>query len=307
MSGGESFSGDPIEIGEIAAPPFVRLPDPRGIFAQRSARFKALADNHQLGPYLRFLSDISAIQYGIQRDLPEPSMPDAESLKQAQAHAMPPLDRNTVIVAGDAALEETFDRLFTIASTFAMPDAARAGLAQASTADTAAREAMVRAVLSDSYPAAALASHLFVAAALQVDFARRASRLDPESLQRIGTGVCPSCGAPPVASQIVGWEGAHGTRFCSCSLCGTLWHVVRITCVTCESTAGISYEELQGGDTNVKAETCSKCNSYVKILHQHIDTKLDPVADDVASLGLDLLLRETNFRRAAVNPFLLGY
>ncbi len=33
----------------------------------------------------------------------------------------------------------------------------------------------------------------------------------------------------------------------------------------------------------------------------------DPVADDVASLGLDLLVREKGFRRGAFNPFLLGY
>jgi FdhE protein len=31
------------------------------------------------------------------------------------------------------------------------------------------------------------------------------------------------------------------------------------------------------------------------------------VADDVASLGLDLLLRDSPYRRAGYNPFLLGY
>jgi FdhE protein len=45
----------------------------------------------------------------------------------------------------------------------------------------------------------------------------------------------------------------------------------------------------------------------VKILHQHKNPQLEPVADDVASLGLDILLRETGYRRGAVNPFLLGY
>jgi FdhE protein len=45
----------------------------------------------------------------------------------------------------------------------------------------------------------------------------------------------------------------------------------------------------------------------VKILHQHKNFRLDPVADDVASLGLDLLLREGEYRRGSVNPYLLGY
>ena len=31
------------------------------------------------------------------------------------------------------------------------------------------------------------------------------------------------------------------------------------------------------------------------------------MADDVATLGLDLLVREEGFRRGAVNPFLIGY
>ena len=45
----------------------------------------------------------------------------------------------------------------------------------------------------------------------------------------------------------------------------------------------------------------------MKILQQVQNPALDPVADDVASLALDVLLRERGYRRGAVNPFLLGY
>jgi FdhE protein len=45
----------------------------------------------------------------------------------------------------------------------------------------------------------------------------------------------------------------------------------------------------------------------VKILHSHKDPSLDCVADDVASLGLDLLMREAGYKRGGVNPFLVGY
>jgi len=45
----------------------------------------------------------------------------------------------------------------------------------------------------------------------------------------------------------------------------------------------------------------------VKILLQQADPALDPVADDVATLGLDVLVRAAGYRRGAVNPFLLGY
>jgi FdhE protein len=83
--------------------------------------------------------------------------------------------------------------------------------------------------------------------------------------------------------------------------------VVRIKCVLCGSTKGISYQEREGAAGAIKAETCEECRSYVKILRQHRNPALDPVADDVASLGLDLLLREKGYRRGAINPFLLGY
>ena len=86
-----------------------------------------------------------------------------------------------------------------------------------------------------------------------------------------------------------------------------MWNYVRIKCTICASTAGISYQELDGGPGTVKAEICDSCKSYVKILYQLKDPALEPVADDVASLGLDLLVRETGYRRGGVNPFLLGY
>jgi FdhE protein len=45
----------------------------------------------------------------------------------------------------------------------------------------------------------------------------------------------------------------------------------------------------------------------VKILYQNRDTALDPVADDVASLGLDATMRDTEWRRAGFDPFLVGF
>jgi FdhE protein len=107
--------------------------------------------------------------------------------------------------------------------------------------------------------------------------------------------------------MVVGWQGAHGARYCGCALCGTLWNYVRIKCALCGSTAGIAYQELEGGAGTVKAETCNSCHGYLKILQQHKDPAVDIIADDVATLGLDLLVRETGFKRGGANPFLIGY
>jgi FdhE protein len=297
---------DPTVIGDVAAPPFARLPDASVVFSTRAARFRAVAEGHQLGPYLRFLAALSDCQGRVQDGPPpEPDMPGADARARAREHGMPPLDRSRF--TADAALDATLHTLFSLAAEIEMPDSARAALDRAGGANSSVRDDMVRAVLADSIPVEAFADHVYIAAALQVHFARMAARLDAASLVPVGDGVCPSCGGVPVSSAIVGWLGAHGVRFCACSLCATLWHTVRVKCVLCGSTKGIAYQELDAGPAGVKAETCENCHGYVKILHQHKHPTLDPVADDVSTLGLDLLLRESGYRRGAVNPFLLGY
>lgn len=296
---------DPIPIGEIAKPPFVRLPDPRSLFAGRAQRLLALADGHELRPYLLFLAGLCSAQHRIQDGLPAVEGPSADVLARAREFGMPALDRSRF--TADCACNATLSRLLAAAEGIAMPEAARAALIRTTSADVATQAAMVRAVLADAAPVETLAEHVFIAAALQVHFARLAAGLDAGRLAPVGDGACPTCGSPPVSSMVVGWPGAHGARFCACGLCGTLWNAVRITCTVCGSTKGIAYQEIEGGPGTVKAETCDSCRGYVKILHQHKDPALDPVADDVASLALDLMLREAGYRRGAVNPFLLGY
>jgi FdhE protein len=296
---------DPIPIGEVAKPPFVRLPDPATMFGRRAQRLKTLADGHELRSYLLFLAELSEAKHRLQDGLPDVESPAADAIARAREFGMPPLDR--VRFAGDTAMEVTWERLIAMADGIAMPDAARLALGRVKAADPVGGAAMVGAVLSNAIPVEALAEHVFVAAVLRVHFARLAARLDAEKLIPVGVGTCPACGAPPVSSMVVGWHGAQGTRFCGCSLCGTLWNYPRVRCTLCGATKGIAYQEIAGGPATVKAETCESCRGYVKILHQHKDQMLDPVADDVATLGLDLLLRDSGFRRGAVNPFLLGY
>lgn len=296
---------DPVPIGEVAEPPFVRLPDPSRIFAERAQRFAALASNHPLASYLLFLAALCDAQHKAQDGVPEPELPPADAIARAREFGMPPLDRNR-FTAG-AEFDAAFDRLLGLAEAIEKPAAATEALARVAAADAAMREEMIRNVLADSIPAERLADHVYVTAAMQLHFARLTARLDDKRLVPVGDGACPACGAPPVSSMIVGWPRAHGTRFCACSLCGTLWHYVRVKCTICASTGGIAYQEVDGGPGTVKAETCDSCHAYVKILHQQKDPALEPVADDVASLGLDLLVREAGYHRGGVNPFLLGY
>lgn len=300
---------DPSVIGGVPQPPFARLPAPLSLFEIRARRLATLTEDSMLAAYLNFLAGIAQAQHAIQHDdaapLPAPEAPDAEALARAQAYGMPPLDRTRF--TQDPAFEVTLDRLLARLEPFEKPDAAAAALARVKAADPAGRDGLVRNVLADSIPMEALAEHVYVAAALQVHFARLAARLDEASLVEVGQGACPTCSGPPAASVVVDWPQIAGARYCACSLCGTWWNHVRVRCVLCGSTKGIGLQEVEGGSGAVKAETCDSCHGYVKIMYQSRDPEVDPLADDVASLALDLLMKNGPYRRGAFNPFLLGY
>ncbi|MDY0883671.1 formate dehydrogenase accessory protein FdhE [Dongia soli] len=300
---------DPSNIGGVQQPPFVRLPDPASLFDMRARRFTALAEANAFGastlkPYLLFLSNLGQVQHAIVASLPEPVLPTPDAIEWARSFEMPPIDRGSFVA--DAVAEMTLERFIAGAGNIDMPESA-AALETLRQADTATRHDLMRNVLADAIPVEALSGHIFVALALQVHFARLAAGLDAKRLVPVGDGACPCCGGPPVSSLIVGWPTAHGARYCACSLCATLWNYVRIRCTQCGSTKGIAYQEIDGGSGTVKAETCDNCHAYVKVLYQDKEPSLEPVADDVASLGLDILMQEGPYRRGAVNLFLLGY
>jgi FdhE protein len=305
MADPTSIQPDPSAIGGVPQAPFVRLPDPASIFARRAARFRSLARTSALAAYLEFLADIAQAQAAALSSLPEPDLPDRKQMARASEFAMPPLDRGTF--KADVAFEQTWERVLGSLAGAAKPEAAQTALARVRGLDPTGREAMLANILSDLIPPDAVAEHVYVAAVLHVHFARMAERLAAAALVPVGVGACPACGGPPVVSLIVGWPGAETVRYACCALCSTLWNEVRIKCLVCGSTKGIGYQEVEGQTSTIKAETCDECGSYVKILHQHKDVALDPVADDVGSLGLDQLLREGKYRRAGVNPYLIGY
>lgn len=296
---------DPVPIGEVARPPFALPPNPSTLFHDRGQRFLVLGARHELADYLRFLAGLAEAQHGVQQGLPQPALPPQDVRQRAREFSLPALSRDRFV--SDPVWEATLEGLLDRVTALEMPPTARAALARVTRADPAARDRMVGAVLTNSIPGDGVAEHVYVAAALQVHFARLAAQLDANRLVPVGATVCPACGGSPVCSLIVGWQAARATRFCACALCGTWWNYVRIKCTLCGSTKSISYQQIDGSPGCVKAETCGSCHGYVKILHQQDDPQLEPVADDVATLGLDLLVRAAGYRRGGVNFFLQGY
>nr|WP_314076112.1 formate dehydrogenase accessory protein FdhE [uncultured Roseococcus sp.] len=306
MSGFSGLQPDPSMIGRIVRPPFAVLPDPAGLFSGRAERFAELAESSQLAPYLRFLSALSALQSRLAAALPPATPIPPEQVERARAGKMPPLDRK--LLEKSAELREVIACFLDEASALDMPAQAAEGLEALRRAPAGFLDEMIGNVLADSIPFEALPPHLFLSAAMQVHAARLASTLDPALLVPVETGLCPVCGGPPVASIVSGRLGTENVRYVGCAFCGTHWNEVRIKCLACGSTKGIGYKSAEGEeDASIKAETCDACRSWVKILYQNRNPSLECVADDVASLGLDLLMRETEYRRAGFSPFLIGY
>jgi FdhE protein len=81
---------------------------------------------------------------------------------------------------------------------------------------------------------------------------------------------------------------------------------VRAVCITCGGSRGLALHGIEGGDGVVQAETCEECRTYVKMLYQAKDMATEPMADDLASLGLDMLVGEAGYQRHAANPLVIG-
>ena len=305
MTASSTLQPDPSAIGGISKAPFAALPRLPQLFEDRARRFDGLAETSRLAPYLRFLAALSRLQASLPKDLPTLPPLDAEQIERARAAAMPPIDR--AALAGQAACRETLEAFLTSARTIDMPQQAREALEAIIGADAETRGWMLENVLSDAIPPDSVAHHLFVTAAVQVHAARLAATLEASRLVPVGTGVCPACGGRPVGSLVVGVHGAEGARYAVCSCCATRWNEVRVKCLACGATKGIGYRAVEAEEASIKAEICDSCKSWTKILYQNRNPSLDIVADDVASLGLDLLMRETEYRRAGFDPFLIGY
>ena len=296
---------DPSMIGGVPKAPFAFLPEPVRLFQTRARRFAFLAETSRLAPYLAFLGKLSTLQARLAAILPPVEPIAADTVRLAAVGGMPPIDRARL--AADPLLGETLTALCDGAREIDMPEQAALALEAVSAADEGDRLWLIDTILSDAIPEDSAAAHLFAGAAVQVHLARLAATLDADALAPVGAGVCPACGGRPVTSSITGAMGIENLRYATCASCATRWNEVRIKCLCCGSTKGVSYRSVETVEATVKAEVCSECDHWVKILHEAKNPTLDPVADDVGSLGLDLLMKETGIVRGGVNIYLAGY
>lgn len=255
------------------------LPDPARLFQARAARLEALARDHPAGPFLALLARVARAQDGAARAFPPAARRAGEAARLEPDPAWRGVLRAVVASCRDAALP-------------APARAALARLAEASDQDLEARAGAVLAGTPDD-----LAAAPFVGAALQVVFTRRAAALDPGAVAP-AEAECPVCASPPVAGVILGDDRS---RHLCCALCATRWHLPRIRCAVCQANDAISYLSVEGAPPGVRAEACDRCHSYLKLLDLQELPEAEPLADDAATIVLDLLMGERGYRRAGVN------
>lgn len=297
-----AWTGNP--QGGVKTPDALILPAPATRFARTAARLEVLASGHPLEDWLHFMAQISLAQHGAATILSPMAGPDPIAVEQAVAARMPPLAadghrRHPGWRDGLALLLDDF-------SAKTLPAPARAAVASLRARKPEALEALADAFLHGTLDSAEVGAALYVAAALQVYFTRVAADLPLASLRLlVQRGLCPCCGSTPVAGVITGAGATPGTRYLYCSLCGTAWNHVRAICITCGDTRLLGLEGIEGDSGALKAETCGACHTYAKMLYQARDMQADPFADDLATLGLDLMVSVIGFVRHAPNALLL--
>ena len=303
------------ELGEI---PHLRLPRPEALFASRAERFARLAPGHTLREYLEFLTCLAGAQAAAcatvrpllnGRGLPRERPLDASSHRRAPEW----LEALAVILA-------------ELSAAAALPDEVCATLDLLHELPPPQLEARADRVLANAVLGTDLAAGPFVAAALQAYFTSLAAQLREDAVAPAREG-CPVCGSLPVVGLVLGDDRL---RYLVCSLCATQWHHTRVQCAACHSGEGISYYALAGARTareegdagaeadrsapavtaapappRVKAEACPSCKAYTKLFYAESDPRLEPLADDVATLSLDLLMAEEGWVRNGVNLFLV--
>jgi FdhE protein len=304
---------DPAQIEGFAqrSIPRVRLPDLAALFANRASRLRKLAEAHSIGDYLCLMAILCDAQQSALAALSQG--PRGQPMQPAPAQGMPLIPARGY--QRDPRWRAVLDELCTtVAAAAGFPPAVAETCQQIRAYPMDLLEQQADLLLTPGSEGIDRQAAPFLMAALQVYWTNLVRSLPVDALaahaERAGLpGVCPVCGTLPVAS-IVRADKAHmGYRYLHCALCETEWHLVRVKCSNCDSTQGIHYHSIESGSIEsgaspLRAESCERCHSYRKIAYQEHDPDIEPVADDLGSLALDLLMAEAGFHRASGHPLL---
>jgi FdhE protein len=282
--------------------PELRLP-PAALFFNRAQRLHQLAEGHSLGDFLHFMAVLAECQQSQLDHHPEIPAPDIRLLTSCREHAIPPLDAASW---SRHPHWQKVTRNLTKAIYEQVPSGGRDALTRLLDSNKEWLDDQADKLLTQKFENLDRAAAPIIGAALQVQWTYLARKLKsyhaawPEQPR-----LCPLCDSHPVASVIRTDGQANGLRYLHCSLCNSEWHMVRSKCSNCDSTKGGTYYSIEGRKDLVSAETCHACHTYLKVIYQEKDPQVEPVADDLATLALDLLMGQKNLAKSGINLLLI--
>lgn len=273
-------------IPSSIAPPFILQAD-KNVFTLRANRFRELASDHPFSAWLLWLSALADGQ-------------------QKTAEAIHPAD---AIIDFSPTSEDQLPHVLKLLLDYLPPE-------QLNTTQKSQLLKLSGKALNDivkrnlqlargkSVVAERDVSELIVAAAIQVIWTINSLQLNTQALAPNHTETCPCCGSLTHGSVLLAGDGKAGLRYQECCLCATRWNSVRARCTLCEQGEVVEYLSLEGHHEAVAAEVCDQCHGYTKIFFQAKAPRVQPIADDLATLALDALVGEQGYARGTPNLLL---
>ena len=273
------------------------IPPKADLFAQRALRFQELArqDPSSWHDYLTIMANLAQAQ---QHALDQyPRQPENERSKLQPT--LPP---------------HTISSLHTIIHHIAptLAPSIQATLTTLLQLPEAELTALATRVLQGTAPEQEKPYQIWLHAALQVAYTAQAQQQSDDTIPpQDDRAHCPNCGSEAIASIILSGGDWDGLRYQHCALCNSQWNALRAKCTFCNDQSAISHQQIDNPEAppvyqGARAECCGKCHHYRKTFLRSGQQHADPIADDLASLTLDMLLAEqSEYTRGGHNPFWL--
>ena len=282
------------------APPLL-FSSPKNLYQRRAARLRELAQDHPLADYLLFAAAIADAQLELFENMPIPQDPRLEKLSGEQLAHQPlntqhwqrdPIWRKLLTALLEKLKPSANDQILTTIEW--LEKAADSEL-----------EDLADKVLAQEFATISSDKAVFVWAALSLYWLQLVQQIPHNAKQESTENLhcCPVCNTAPTAS-LVHFGSQQGLRYLHCALCESEWNMVRSQCSNCGQNKELDYWSIDDYMAAIRSESCGSCKSYLKIMFQEKEPKVEVIADDLASLFLDMEMEEKGFMKSGLNPFI---
>nr|WP_311461688.1 formate dehydrogenase accessory protein FdhE [uncultured Aggregatibacter sp.] len=282
------------------APPLL-FSSPKNLYQRRAARLRELAQDHPLADYLLFAAAIADAQLELLENMPIPQDPRLEKLSGEQLAHQP-------LNARHWQRDPIWRKLLTALLEKLKPSANDQILTTIEWLEKAADselEELADNVLAQEFATISSDKAVFVWAALSLYWLQLVQQIPHNAKQESTENLhcCPVCNTAPTAS-LVHFGSQQGLRYLHCALCESEWNMVRSQCSNCGQNKELDYWSIDDYMAAIRSESCGSCKSYLKIMFQEKEPKVEVIADDLASLFLDMEMEEKGFMKSGLNPFI---